>query len=65
MTETKPYPSFICFDCGDKYGRRMVNQLCTANILECDICGEHGVVTEPRDFGHLKQWPIPTELTKP
>lgn len=46
-------PSFICFDCGSKYGRRNCGEATWHNDT-CDICDTYGPVTEPRDFGYLK-----------
>lgn len=52
------YPQWICGDCGEKYGRR-VPTLATWHQGECEICGLTNAVTEPRDFGHLKDgWHI-------
>jgi hypothetical protein len=48
------YPEWICKPCGDKYGNRPVG-LATWHVDTCDVCGEVTEVTEPRDFGHLKQ----------
>lgn len=50
----KPYPDWICAACGDKHGRKPVG-LATWHENTCDVCGEKGIVTEPRDFGHLKE----------
>jgi hypothetical protein len=48
-----PYPQWICSDCGVKHGRR-VPIMATWHVGECGVCGLAGMVTEPRDFGHLK-----------
>lgn len=50
--ECKPYPTWICFDCGKKYGRHQ-GGICTVHLGICDVCGQEKPVTEPRDFGHL------------
>lgn len=50
---TKPYPSFICRPCGQRYGKRKTPGEATWNVLPCDICGSVDLCTEPRDFGHL------------
>lgn len=50
---TKPYPSFICQDCGQRYGKRKTPGEATWNVFPCDICGTVDLCTEPRDFGHL------------
>lgn len=47
------YPAWICGDCGLKHGRRPAG-ICTIHMGECDICGRAEMVTEPRDYGHLK-----------
>ncbi len=47
------YPAWICSPCGSKYGRRECG-IATWHTDECDVCGEHRAVTEPRDYGHLK-----------
>ena len=46
------YPSWVCGDCGDRYGRRS-SGVATWHPDTCGICGEEAIVTEPRDFGHL------------
>jgi hypothetical protein len=47
------YPDWICLPCGKAYGRREVG-LATWHPDVCDVCGQETQVTEPRDFGHLK-----------
>ena len=54
----KPYPAWICDECGRIYGRRPEGNPygATYHIGECGVCGTGGVdVTECRDFGHLKE----------
>ena len=54
-----PYPAWICRECGKEHGRGWPeNHIATFHIGACDICGSRGAVSEPRDFGHLKKWPI-------
>lgn len=53
MTKRKSYPEWICSDCGDKHGRRKCG-IATWHMSVCDVCGKEAFVTEPRDFGHLK-----------
>lgn len=48
------YPAWVCWDCGKQYGKR-VPWLSTWNVDTCGVCGETKDVTEPRDFGHLKE----------
>lgn len=57
--EFVPYPDWVCKTCGDKFGRGMPKgHIATWHIAKCDICNEEVEVTEPRDFRHLKKWPI-------
>ena len=50
--EEASYPSWICADCGRKYGSR-VPTFATYHYGECGWCGlESGPVTEPRDYGY-------------
>lgn len=58
INSTDYYPTWVCFPCGYKYGRWNAKQraehICTIHTGICDICGQERAVTEPRDFGHLK-----------
>lgn len=47
------YPAWICSPCGDKHGRRECG-ISTWHMGTCGVCGEQAMVSEPRDFGHLK-----------
>lgn len=47
------YPSWVCSDCGERHGRREPSNA-TWHEGECDVCGYTNAVTQPRDFGHLK-----------
>jgi len=47
------YPTWICHNCGIKYGKRACG-VATWHMDICDVCGKETEVTEPRDFGHLK-----------
>ena len=49
----REYPTWACNDCGEKYGRRLPS-VCTIHMDTCGVCGEYKPVTQPRDFGHLK-----------
>jgi hypothetical protein len=54
-----PYPAWICRPCGEKHGRGMPAwHVSTWHEDTCGVCGKTASVTEPRDFGHLKKWPI-------
>lgn len=57
------YPTWICHDCGVKYGAWYKkgeyvgpkNHCSTMHTGECGVCGTIDVaVTEPRDYGHLR-----------
>ena len=51
-----PHPQFICTDCGDKHGRRGIGKHgATWHRERCDICGKLDWLTEPRDFGGLRE----------
>jgi hypothetical protein len=47
------YPDWIFLPCGEKHGQREVGRA-TWHEDTCDVCGQWVTVTEPRDFGHLK-----------
>ena len=47
------YPQWVCMPCGMKHGNRPPG-IATWHIDECGICKKQTAVTEPRDFGHLK-----------
>lgn len=49
----RDYPAWICGDCGKRYGRRECG-IATWHSGKCDVCKRTEAVTEPRDFGHLK-----------
>ena len=49
------YPQWICRSCGVKHGKRKTTGvIATWHNGKCDICKSECEVTEPRDFGHLK-----------
>ena len=55
------YPDWICHQCGRKHGRGWPkDHVATFHAGTCDICGQSASVTEPRDYGHLRAWPIPS-----
>ena len=60
------YPTWICGDCGTKYGRKPCG-IATWDMGVCGVCGKTTAVTEPRDFNHLKEgWQNEiTSLTDP
>ena len=49
----KPYPAAICRQCGEQYGNRRPTMI-TIYPGTCGVCGAVGYVTEPRDYGHLR-----------
>lgn len=53
MTGFEQYPKEICLTCGQKHGRRSCG-IATWTVGVCDLCGKEDMLTEPRDFGHLK-----------
>lgn len=53
MTTKPEYPEWVCRDCGAQYGNRP-GGLCTMHYGKCDVCGESKAVTQPRDFGGLR-----------
>ena len=59
--KTPPYPDWICAPCGQAHGRGMpAGHIATWHEGICDICRRSASVTEPRDYGHLRAWPIPS-----
>jgi len=62
-TKEAGYPQWICHGCGEAYGSwyKRGNYIgpphhcATYHQGSCDLCGALDVlVTEPRDYGHLK-----------
>lgn len=51
---TRSYPQWICSTCGAEYGKRRCG-VATWHAGKCDLCGIEASVTEPRDFGHLRE----------
>jgi rubrerythrin len=53
------YPAWICRPCGEAHGRGMPEgHVATWHEDICGVCGKLTSVTEPRDYRHLKKWPI-------
>lgn len=48
------YPDWICADCGEKLGRSAATRYAAWHDGRCGMCNQTTMVTEPRDFGHLK-----------
>jgi rubrerythrin len=64
--KTPPYPDWICRQCGFSYGRLPDGRLiATYHQDTCGICGKTTSVTEPRDYGHLREWPLVTRHSSP
>ena len=54
----RKYPGWICRPCGWQYGRfPSMDRIATWHEGTCGLCGQRGPVTEPRDFGHLRNLP--------
>lgn len=65
MTKQREYPTWICHNCGVKYCHGFADggRSATYHIDNCDCCGAEDVpCTEPRDYGHFKEWPLPREI---
>lgn len=59
MKNLKPYPTWVCNECGIpaslKQGISLPVSNCpTFHIGKCDVCGVKAAVTEPRDYGYPK-----------
>jgi hypothetical protein len=49
------YPVWICRECGRKHGHGWPEgHVATFHTGTCGVCGREASVTEPRDYGHLK-----------
>ena len=48
------YPDWLCAACGKRLGRAESNKYASWHLDRCGVCKEQTLVTEPRDFGHLK-----------
>lgn len=60
------YPSWICHDCGVEHGNGRKDGVSCWHQGKCEICKRDTSVTEPRDYGHLKensQWNTKTLCT--
>ena len=54
----RPYPAWVCRPCGWQHGRfPKMDRISAWHEGTCGICGQRGPVTEPRDFGHLRDLP--------
>lgn len=48
-------PAWVCRECGMKHGRRCIPGVSTYHMGVCGACTKTLMVTEPRDFGYLKE----------
>jgi hypothetical protein len=49
-------PEVVCNGCGTLFGRYMRPDRVSSYWMDtCGVCGKHMAVTEPRDFGYLKE----------
>jgi len=49
-------PEWVCADCGVRYGKRIgTDRRSTWHVETCGVCGNETMVTEPRDFGNLRE----------
>ncbi len=55
MKLNKDYITWVCYECGSKYCNNKVPGVATWHTGLCDICNRVRGVTEPRDFGGLKE----------
>lgn len=53
VVKKRDYPVWVCYPCGDKHGFKKCG-IATWHKDKCGVCCEVTAVTEPRDFGHLK-----------
>jgi hypothetical protein len=53
--KTKEYPNWACQECGKKHGGKQKEVSCW-HYGKCGVCEKNKNVTEPRDFGHFKNW---------
>jgi hypothetical protein len=48
-------PTWVCVPCGEKYSLGNGTDMSTFHDGTCHVCGKKASVTEPRDFGYLKE----------
>lgn len=56
-------PNWVCRECGHQWGlwwqegqyRGPIRHCATLHEGKCDVCGNKKSVTEPRDYGYLKE----------
>jgi hypothetical protein len=51
------FPRYLCAACTYRYGGQEPASGTTSHVGRCDVCGDHGRLTEPRDYGaFLRAW---------
>jgi rRNA maturation protein Nop10 len=61
MKTEREYPVWVCRPCGQRWGRHGCG-VATWHTDVCGLCGAKTSVTEPRDYGHLRDgWESPAE----
>lgn len=53
-SDLKPYPAWVCNDCGGKASGGRQFLISTYHTDTCGVCGEITACTEPRDFYYPK-----------
>ncbi len=57
MSVSKNQPNWVCGPCGLKWGNGWPKgHLGTWHDGKCGVCGKEDSVTEPRDFGYLRDF---------
>lgn len=49
-TESRCYPSEICFQCGNQFGKPLHGHVVGSWMGKCGWCGAEGAVCAPRDY---------------
>lgn len=63
LVRQRKMPDWICHECGIKYCNGTTKRYATYHIGICECCGAEEVpCTEPRDYGHFTQWPLPRDV---
>lgn len=63
LIRQRKMPEWICHECGTKYCNGSTKRYATYHVDTCQCCGAEEVpCTEPRDYGYLKQWPLPDDI---
>jgi hypothetical protein len=63
LIRQRKMPEWICHECGIRYCNGSTKRYATYHIDTCQCCGAEEIpCTEPRDYGHFKQWPLPDDI---